>query len=66
MEEIAKLPHLIDHWMEHNEEHVKTYLHWADIAERSGKNELARILREIAGEYGKLEGLLRKAKEASG
>jgi rubrerythrin len=66
MEDIEKLAHLIEHWMEHNAEHVKTYLHWAGVAGAAGKPELAGILRKIAEENRKMEGLLNRAREALG
>ncbi len=29
MTELEKLKHLLEHWIEHNEAHVKTYHEWA-------------------------------------
>jgi rubrerythrin len=63
MDDIEKLKHLIDHWFEHNAEHVRTYLYWADMADEKGKTELASVLRQMADETGKMEGLLKQAKE---
>ena len=33
MTELEKLKHLLQHWMEHNNAHVKTYTEWAEKAE---------------------------------
>ncbi|MBI4698464.1 MAG: hypothetical protein HY758_06015 [Nitrospirae bacterium] len=61
MNELDKLKHLIEHWMEHNEDHVKTYAEWALKAESMGKKELSAVLREIAEDNKKLEALFKKA-----
>ena len=61
MDDISKLHHLLEHWVEHNTEHARTYLDWAKKAEALGKTELADILREIAERTEKLEGLFKKA-----
>jgi hypothetical protein len=63
MEEMDKLAHLIEHWMEHNAEHEKTYLDWAGRAEKAGKPALAEVLRQIAAETRSLERLLEKARD---
>jgi rubrerythrin len=64
MEDIEKLRHLIGHWFEHNAEHVKNYLHWADVADENGRAELAAVLRRMANETGKMEELLKQARKA--
>ena len=61
MDELEKLKHLIEHWIEHNEAHVNTYREWASKAEALGKKELSEILKQIAEENKKLEGLFKKA-----
>lgn len=63
MTELQKLKHLLEHWIEHNEAHVKTYTEWAGKVETLGKKELCNILREIAEENKKLKGLFKKALE---
>ena len=57
----GKLKILLEHWQEHNAEHARTYLEWAEKAQAEGRNELAATLREIARESGRLEELFRKA-----
>jgi rubrerythrin len=66
MDEMARLRHLLEHWMEHNVEHVNTYLKWAEMADAHGKRELAETLRRIASETERLEGLFREAREKLG
>ncbi|MDA8091207.1 MAG: ABC transporter ATP-binding protein [Nitrospiraceae bacterium] len=61
LEERLKI--LLEHWQEHNAEHAKTYLEWAEKAQAAGKAELAATLREIAQESGRLEELFRKAEK---
>lgn len=66
MEDIEKLRHLIGHWFEHNAEHARTYLHWAGAADENGRAKLAAVLRRMADETGKMDGLLKEAQEALG
>ncbi|MBI4682619.1 MAG: hypothetical protein HY757_05910 [Nitrospirae bacterium] len=61
MTELEKLKHLLEHWIEHNNAHVKTYKEWAIKAECLGERELAEMLSQIADESRKLEGLFNKA-----
>jgi hypothetical protein len=63
MDEMEKLKHLLEHWIEHNEEHVKTYRDWAGKALAAGKPELSEVLRDIAAETGKMEKLFLKARK---
>lgn len=64
MKETEKLRHLLEHWAEHNEEHAKTYLEWAEKASASGDKELSAVLKEIAEDTKKMDGLFEKAKKA--
>jgi hypothetical protein len=66
MDDISKLRHLLEHWSEHNEEHAKTYLEWAEKAAASGDKELSSILKEIAENTKRMDGLFEKAKKAIG
>jgi len=61
MTELERLRHLLEHWIEHNRDHVKRYQEWSDKAEAMGEGELSQILRDIASENEKLEGLFKKA-----
>ncbi|MBI5674801.1 MAG: hypothetical protein HZC48_03080 [Nitrospirae bacterium] len=63
MTELEKLKHLIEHWIQHNEAHVKTYGEWAAKAEALGKSELAELLKKIVEESKKLNNLFNKATE---
>ncbi len=61
MTELEKLKHLLGHWIEHNEAHVKTYSEWAVKAESLGEKNLAEMLKQITEESKKLEELFKKA-----
>ncbi len=64
MTELEKLKHLLEHWIEHNDAHVKTYSEWALKAESLGNKKLSEILKQIAEESSKLERLFKKALES--
>jgi hypothetical protein len=64
MTELEKLKHLLKHWIEHNEAHVKTYSEWALKAESLGRKELSGFLKQIAEESKKLDRLFKKALES--
>ena len=64
MDDMSKLKHLLEHWAEHNEEHAKTYLEWAEKAAASGDKELSAVLKEIAENTKRMDGLFEKAKKA--
>ncbi|MEE8329345.1 MAG: hypothetical protein V3R54_05385 [Thermodesulfovibrionia bacterium] len=64
MTEMEKLKHLLEHWIDHNESHVKNYEEWALKADNSGENKLSEILKQIAKENKKIERLFKKALES--
>ena len=61
MTELEKLKHLLEHWIEHNDAHVKTYEEWAAKAANLGEADLSIIIKEIAANSKKLDELFRKA-----
>ena len=63
MDDISKLKHLLGHWAEHNIEHARTYLDWSKKANAIGKTELSAILKQIADETEKLDGLFKSAEK---
>ena len=63
MKDLENLKHLLEHWIEHNNDHVKTYEEWASKAESLGQKDLGGILKQIAEETKKQEGLFNKALE---
>jgi hypothetical protein len=63
MTELEKLKHLLKHWMEHNDAHVKTYGEWAEKADALGRKDISEVLNQIVQDSEKLNGLFRKAEE---
>lgn len=63
--DLDKLKRLLEHWVEHNVGHAKTYTEWAEKADAMGKNELAGTLKEIADETKRLNLLFNTAIEAT-
>lgn len=43
-----KLIHIINHWINHNEDHRTSYLQWASRASGMGLGGVAAILEEVA------------------
>lgn len=66
MDDLTKLRHLIEHWIEHNEEHGRTYSEWAERARAAGNKELAEALSEIGQAQRKLDPLFQRALKAAG
>jgi len=48
MDDRAKLRVLIEHWMEHNSEHVREFITWADKADDMGQPEARKHIEEAA------------------
>lgn len=63
MTDLEKLKHLLDHWMEHNDAHVKTYSEWADKAASMDRKDIAEILDQIMDESRNMNSLFEKAKK---
>jgi len=61
MTDLEKLKHLLQHWMEHNDAHVKTYGEWTDKAEDMGRKDIAELLKQITDDSKKLNDLFGKA-----
>lgn len=61
MTELEKLKHLLKHWIEHNDAHIKTYGEWASKTDSLGEKELSEILGQIAEESKKLNDLFSRA-----
>ena len=61
MTDLEKLTHLLKHWIEHNDAHVKTYDEWAAKAATLGEAELSNVIKEISNNSKKLDELFRKA-----
>lgn len=47
---IDKLIKIIEHWIQHNEDHARSYREWAERAEQLGQEQVAQILQGVAKE----------------
>jgi len=47
-----KLKTMVRHWINHNEDHARSYRDWAARARAAGREEAARILEEVAAATG--------------
>jgi len=63
MDDINKLHHLLEHWVEHNIDHAKSYAGWAEKAQALGRQELSDVLAEIAEETKKMDVLFKRASD---
>ncbi len=61
MDDLEKLKKLLPHWMEHNDEHAKTYRDWSERMSSLGKRELSEALMAIHQESQKLRTLFEEA-----
>ena len=65
MDDLEKLRKLLPHWMEHNDEHAKTYKDWAEKMSSLGKKELSEVLEVIHQESQILRGLFQEAQRVA-
>lgn len=59
----SKLAHLLEHWVEHNESHSKSFREWAQKVKDAGYTELADDILEAEKKMSECSDLLRKARE---
>ena len=62
--EMDKLAKLLDHWQDHNRDHVSNYRSWADKAAAQGQAEAAEYLNQAAEATDKVTALFALAKGA--
>ena len=43
-----KMIKLLEHWIRHNEDHVRTYRDWAQKAKEKNMKEVAQLLEDVA------------------
>lgn len=48
--ERAKLLKMVEHWIQHNAEHARSYLDWAARAQSLGEPKVGSLLHEIAAQ----------------
>ena len=59
----AKLTHLVEHWIEHNESHSKSFRDWAVKIEAAGFGDVAKEILAAAGKMDESSEYLKKAKK---
>ena len=64
MEFIEKARIRIEHWINHNEDHLQEYEPFAHELESAGKNESARYIREMTALITQSNDCLRRALKA--
>jgi hypothetical protein len=57
-----KLMKLIDHWVKHNEDHVKNYREWARRAEENHFEAVSGLLERVAEKTSEISTLFLEAK----
>jgi hypothetical protein len=59
----AKLSHLLDHWVEHNDAHLTSYRDWAAQASAGGLKDAAASLEEAIRAVESANEAMRRAKK---
>ena len=60
--EIEKLRHLLEHWIEHNEEHISRYIEWAEKI-KDIDPELSRVIMESVEFFNRGNERLKRVRE---
>lgn len=64
--ELDRLRKMARYWINHNEEHARSYMLWASRAREAGQEEPGDILEEIAGEMAEQNRRLKRIVELIG
>ena len=62
-EDMAKLKHLVHHWVEHNKSHEASYTEWAARARDSGRGAAAEFIEMAVEQMEEADELLLNALE---
>lgn len=62
-EDLAKLKHLVGHWIEHNESHEASYGEWAERAREMGYGAAAEFIEMAVEQMQEADSLLAQAME---
>ena len=63
LSERGKLEKLLEHWIKHNDDHIKTYREWSEKAEAENLQDVATLLEEACDLSASLSKLFKKAIE---
>ncbi|MBF0487411.1 MAG: hypothetical protein HQK98_04555 [Nitrospirae bacterium] len=61
MDDYDKLKAMLQHWLEHNDEHADTYVKWAEKPSVLSVGGLPELLNKISTETKKISGFFREA-----
>ena len=56
-----KLEKLLDHWIKHNDDHIKTYREWSEKAAAENLQDVATLLKEACEITASLNKLFKRA-----
>ncbi|MCI4625638.1 MAG: hypothetical protein L3V56_06725 [Candidatus Magnetoovum sp. WYHC-5] len=59
MTQIERLKTLVEHWIEHNDEHEETYRQWEEQLKTMGYDDLSQSFNKICTESAKLNKLFK-------
>ena len=63
LSEREKLERLLEHWIKHNDDHIKTYREWSEKAKAQDLQDVATLLEEACEITGSLNELFKRAIE---
>ncbi len=58
----AKLKHLIEHWIEHNDSHSRSFTEWSTKIEAAGYADISDDIKKAAEKMNECSKLLEEAK----
>ncbi|MEO5359337.1 MAG: hypothetical protein H7843_02685 [Nitrospirota bacterium] len=61
MDDYNRIKTMLQHWLEHNDEHAATYVKWAQQSAELAVDGLPELLNKISEETKKISGLFREA-----
>ena len=63
LSEREKLERLLEHWIKHNDDHIKTYREWSEKAKSQNLQDVGTLLEEACEITGSLNELFKRAIE---
>ena len=63
LSEKEKLERLLEHWIKHNDDHIKTYREWSEKAKSQNLQDVGTLLEEACEITGSLNQLFKRAIE---
>ena len=63
LSEREKLERLLEHWIKHNDDHIRNYREWSEKAKAQNLHEVGTLLEEACEKTGSLNKLFERAIE---